>query len=58
MSSYNPTDATTQKAKDIVVLTFLSLFMFITTACIVMYTKSYKSPHPKGSEQSIRNDKY
>ncbi len=51
------TDATTQKAKDIIVISFLAILMFFTTVFFVMWTKGYQSPHPKGSELSIKNDK-
>jgi hypothetical protein len=54
---YTETDETTQKAKDIIVITFLSLLAFFVTACVVLYSKGYNSPHKEGSERSINNDK-
>jgi len=56
-SSIEVTDPTTQRAKDIIVVTFMALLMFLITVCVILYTKRYVSPHPEGSEQSIRNDK-
>lgn len=57
MEAIHETDPTTQKAKDIIVITFLCLGAFFITACVILYTKGYDSPHKEGSEQSIRFDK-
>ncbi len=57
MSHSHETDPTTQKAKDIIVVTFMALAAFFITACVILYSKTYTSPHPEGSEQSIVNDK-
>ena len=54
---YTDTDETTQKAKDIIVITFLSLAAFFITACVVLGSKGYVSPHKEGSERSIHTDK-
>jgi hypothetical protein len=54
---YTDTDETTQKAKDIIVITFLSLAAFFITACVVLGSKGYTSPHKEGSERTITTDK-
>ena len=54
---YTETDPTTQKAKDIIVITFLALTAFFVTACVVLASKGYQSPHKEGSERSINYDK-
>ncbi len=50
-------DEQTQRAKDIIVITFLAMAAFFITACVVLYAKGYQSPHKEGSERSINSDK-
>ena len=55
---HHHTDETTQKSKDIIVITFAALLAFFLTACVILYSKGYVSPHPEGSEQSITYDRH
>jgi hypothetical protein len=53
MSATNTTDETTQRSKDLIVITFLSIAAFFLTTFVVLNMKSYQSPHKAGSERVI-----
>jgi hypothetical protein len=54
MSSHqHSTDETTQRSKDIIVITFLSIAAFFLTTFVVLNLKGYESPHKQGSERVI-----
>ncbi len=55
--SNNSTDSTTQKAKDIIIVTFLAMAAFFITVCVVLSLHGYQSPHEEGSSQSIAYDR-
>ncbi|MEY4877372.1 MAG: hypothetical protein RI955_1256 [Bacteroidota bacterium] len=49
----NTTDETTQRSKDLIVITFLAIAAFFLTTFVVLNMKGYQSPHKEGSERVI-----